>query len=516
MREFNITGKIIPAQHYFVDLTPQIDKLMVLAGKGVYFVINRPRQFGKTTILDFFARRLLASGSYALVLISFETFTQRANITEAEFYLKVAKLIFDALGIAGISPADEHLSASAVNNRDTFFDWIRQLCKSLPHRLVVLIDEIDAVPETVVIGFLAGLREMYLERDRKPAPHRVGLAGVHDAKNLKARIRDASQALGSASPFNIAVDYELPPFSRENIEQYFSQHTEETGREFDAAVITRVHHVTSGHPWLVSILAKSLVETLVPDRHQKILPDRAGAAIQKLINSRNPNFESLFKNARKPGIFSIVLDLLEGKRHRYNIHQDDDVDLGVKYGIFAEQNQQLSLANLIYAQVLYQHFEKDLRQLDINDLVVDSRFVDASGHLDFQLVLDKFQAFMKSKGTAAAKHPSFAEATGQLLLLSYLDLLVNGKGWTFKEVQSGEGRIDVVCCYKDQKEVVELKLWYGASAYDKGAEQLARYLESENLDRGFLVIFDRRDNAQKVYSFSEFEINNKKIQAWVI
>jgi hypothetical protein len=380
---------------------------------------------------------------------------------------------------------------------------------------VLLIDEIDAVPETVVIGFLAGLREMYLQRDRKPAPHSVGLVGVHDIKNLKARIRDESQALGSASPFNIAVDYELPPFSRENIRQYFSQHTEEAGQEFDDAVISRVYHVTSGHPWLVSVLAKTLVETLVPDRQQRILPGHAEAAIQKLINSRNPNFESLFKNARKPGIFSIVLDLLEGKRHRYNI-QDDDVDLGVKYGIFAEQNQQLGLANLIYAQVLYQHFEKDLRQLDINDLVVDSRFVDANGHLDFRLVLDKFQAFMKSKGASVAKHPNFAEATGQLLLLSYLDLLVNGKGWTFKAVQSGEGRIDVMCCYKNQKEVVELKLWYGASGYDKGVEQLARYLESENLNRGYLVVFDRRDNTQKEYSFSEFEINNKRIQAWVI
>jgi hypothetical protein len=41
-------------------------------------------------------------------------------------------------------------------------------------------------------------------------------------------------------------------------------------------------------------------------------------------------------------------------------------------------------------------------------------------------------------------------------------------------------------------------------------------LESENLDRGYLVVFDRRDNAQKEYSFSEFEINNKKIQAWLI
>jgi hypothetical protein len=223
MREFNITGKIIPAKHYFVDLTPQIDKLMVLADKGSYFVINRPRQFGKTTILDFLARRLLASGNYAPALISFESFTQRADISEPEFYLKVAKQISDELVFADM----EHAPVPVVNNREDFFGWVREICKSLPRQLVLLVDEIDAVPETVVIGFLAGLREMYLQRDRKTAPHSVGLVGVHDIKNLKARIRDESQALGSASPFNIAVDYELPPFSRENVRQYFSQHTEE-------------------------------------------------------------------------------------------------------------------------------------------------------------------------------------------------------------------------------------------------------------------------------------------------
>jgi len=513
MREFNITGKIIPAKHYFVDLTPQIDKLMVLADKGAYFVINRPRQFGKTTILDFFARRLLASDNYAPALISFESFTQRANITDAEFYLKVAKLIFEELNLAGISL--DGLSASVVNNRDVFFDWMRELCKSLPQKLIVLVDEIDAVPETVVIGFLAGLREMYLQRDRRTAPHSVGLVGVHDIKNLKARIRDESQALGSASPFNIAVDYELPPFSRENIAQYFSQHTAETGQVFDDDVIARVHHVTNGHPWLVSSLAKLLVETIAPDRRQKILLSHAEAAIQKLINSRNPNFESLFKNARRPGIFPIVLDLLMGGKREFNIHADN-IDLGLKYGVFAAGNSQLILANLIYAQVLYKHFKEELEGSEIRALIAANHFEDESGRVDFRLVLDKFQMFMKAKGASVAKHPNFAEATGQLLLLSYLDLLVNGKGWTFKEVPSGEGRIDVLCCYKNQKEVVELKLWYGASGYDKGVEQLARYLESENLDRGYLVVFDRRDNAQKEYSFSEFEANSKKIQAWVI
>jgi hypothetical protein len=123
---------------------------------------------------------------------------------------------------------------------------------------------------------------------------------------------------------------------------------------------------------------------------------------------------------------------------------------------------------------------------------------------------------MKAKGAAVKKNRSFKEATGQLLLLSYLDLLVNGKGWTFKEVQSGEGRIDVMCCYGQQKEIVELKLWYGERKYEEGLEQLAKYLESESLDHGWLIVFDRRKNKRRRYAASRHKVAGKKIQAWVV
>jgi len=514
-REFNITGSIIPEEHYYVDLKPALKELMALVEKKKYFVINRPRQFGKTTTLNFLAQRLQAAGEYAPALISFESFTQRADITEAAFYSKIAKRLAEELDAAAL---DLKMSIPAVVERNDFFDWLREICKSC--KLVLLIDEVDAAPENAVIGFLAGLREMYLQRSRpatrgQPAPHAVALAGVHDIKNLKARYRDETQSIGSASPFNIAIDYELPAFSLKDIRQYYWQHTVATRQEFDDNAISRVSEVTKGHPWLVSILAKLLVEKIVPNRKHRIRLDHAERAVQELLALRNSNFESLYKNARRPNLFPIVLNLLEGKYRQYNI-QNDDVDLGVKYGVFAAKDRQLILGNPIYAQALYENFEKELEEFDVSSLVAANRVQDAKGHLDFRQVLDEFQAFMKAKGATVSKHRNFHEATGQLLLLSYLDLLVNGKGWTFKEPQSGEGRIDVVCCYGRQKEVVELKLWYGERRYAAGLSQLTKYLDREGLDHGYLFVFDRRENARRDYSFSEHAVAGKKIQAWVV
>jgi len=509
-RKFNIAGSVIPEQHYYVDLAPQIEKLMMLAEEGAYFVINRPRQFGKTTVLNFLARHLQAAGTYAPALISFEDFTQRPDITEGEFYAEVAQLISEELNLAATAALE---SPAPVSRRRAFFDWLRALCEK--RKLVLLIDEIDAVPENVVIGFLAGLRKMFLRRNTKPAPHAVCLAGVHDIKNLKAKYRNETRTLGTASPFNIAIDYELPPFSLENIRQYYLQHTQATGQMFEGKAVKRVHEVTNGHPWLVSVLAKALVEKIAPDRGQKIRLPHVEKGIQELIDSRNANFESLFKNARHPKLFHIVLDLLQGKQRLFNI-QNDGIDLGVTYGVFSAKHRQLILANSIYAQVLYHHFEEELEEWDVSGLVSGNRVIDARGRLDFARVLEKFQIFMKAKGAAVKKNRSFKEATGQLLLLSYLDLLVNGKGWTFKEVQSGEGRIDVLCCYGRQKEVVELKLWYGERKYEEGLEQLAKYLASESLDHGWLIVFDRRKTGRRRYAASKHKIDGKKIQAWVV
>jgi len=512
-RKFNIAGSIIPEKHYYVDLTPQIKKLFALVEEETYFVINRPRQFGKTTVLNFLAQSLRASGKYASVLISFQGFTQSLNITEAEFYAEAAKFIQKDLALTPARAVETNRAVPAIGSRFDFFDWLEKACQG--RKLVLLIDEIDAAPENVIIGFLAGLREMYLQRGRKPAPHCVCLAGVHDIKNLQARYREEKHSRGSASPFNIAIDYELPPFSLANIRQYYLEHTAATGQVFDEKVFARMHEVTSGHPWLVSSLAKLLVEKIAPKPRQKIRLEHVQKAIQELIASRNANFDSLFKNAHHPRLFPLVLDLLEGEKYRYNI-QDDDIDLGVKYGIFAESERRLGVANLIYAQVLFQHFERELKGLGIKEIVAANHFEDRHGRLNFRLILEKFQAFMKAKGREVVEHPTFREATGQLLLLSYIDQLVNGKGWTFKEVRTGKGRIDVLCCYGRQKEVVELKLWYGANRYSQGLQQLVKYLESESLDHGYLVVLDRRENSPRDYATSEHRVAGKHIQAWVI
>ena len=60
-KEFNTTGSCNPEWHYMVDTSAKLAKIEEYIDDGLYFTINRARQFGKTTTLKALYRKLLDS-----------------------------------------------------------------------------------------------------------------------------------------------------------------------------------------------------------------------------------------------------------------------------------------------------------------------------------------------------------------------------------------------------------------------------------------------------------------------
>ena len=69
---FNTTAVCIPEKHYMVNLDSRLLAIKKLVDDGKYFLINRARQYGKTTILMALSRYL--KDSYYVVSIDFQTF----------------------------------------------------------------------------------------------------------------------------------------------------------------------------------------------------------------------------------------------------------------------------------------------------------------------------------------------------------------------------------------------------------------------------------------------------------
>ena len=57
--------------------------------------------------------------------------------------------------------------------------------------------------------------------------------------------------------------------------------------------------------------------------------------------------------------------------------------------------------------------------------------------------------------------------------------------------------MDLAITFLNQKYIVELKIWRGEKAHQKGIKQLSDYLERQNQEKGYLVIFDFRKSSQE-------------------
>ena len=67
----------------------------------------------------------------------------------------------------------------------------------------------------------------------------------------------------------------------------------------------------------------------------------------------------------------------------------------------------------------------------------------------------------------------------------------------FFEVATGAGKMDLLILHNQRKYIVETKIWRGNVRYEAGKKQLAAYLKTEGVSRGYYVVFDHRRNPEQ-------------------
>ena len=187
MRYFNTEGLCRPEEHYMVrldDRMEQIQKLFVDRKK--YFVINRGRQYGKTTTLRALEEYL--KDDYIVLSLDFQEVGTESFADSVIFSQTLARKLGAAFQY--IEAKDrEQLQNMLYNFRkehprgglDELFDCISSICGRSSRPLVLMIDEVDSASNNqVFIDFLAQLRAYYLKRDKTPTFHSVILAGVYN------------------------------------------------------------------------------------------------------------------------------------------------------------------------------------------------------------------------------------------------------------------------------------------------------------------------------------------------
>jgi hypothetical protein len=507
-RRFNTAGPCHPTLHYMIPAERRLPEALGLVEQGAYFVVHAPRQTGKTTALRALAGHLTAGGRYAALHFSCE----EARVFP-EDVASAEKAVWGAMESAAQRNLPEPLWPPSRAPADTgrFLSvQLSQWAAACPLPLVLLFDEIDALTGSSLLSVLSQLRAGYNARP-DPCPWSVILCGMKDVRDYKTASGGDPSRTGSSSPFNVKVaSLRLGDFSQEEMRELYAQHTAETGQPLTEQSLARAWALTQGQPWLVNALAREVVEAMAVPVSEPITAEHIETAKERLILARATHLDSLVARLEEPRIRRIVEPLLSGTIIT-GVGYQDDLRYARDLGLIARDNP-VRVANPIYHEVVVRVLAGEAE----SQVVAEPKsFVLPDGQLDFTRLLQEFVVFWKAHGEVLAENMSYHEVAPQLVLMAFLQRVVNGGGHVDREYGVGKGRMDLLVRWsywergqrREQRHALELKVWRKRQAdpLAEGLEQLDSYLARVGLEEGVLVIFDRRPKAKDIVSRTRFE-----------
>lgn len=511
MRFFNTGGPCNPADHYMLPATARLADYHVdrLIRQKQYFVVHAPRQVGKTTAMHELAAQLTASGEYISIVLSMETGAAFPNDpTKAE------QAILGNWKISIVAQLDpkfhppqwlpEGIGGSLIGT------YLSQWSLAAPLPLVILLDEIDALENDVLISVLRQLRSGYYNRP-KGFPSSLALIGLRDVRDYKVA-SGGSQRLSSPSPFNIAVrSITLRNFTEAEVKTLLTQHTEETGQVFTPEAMARVFYFSQGQPWLVNSLARVCVEELEENLDSPILPVYVDEAKEILIQRRQVHLDQLTDKLQTQRVRSVIEPILAGGS--LDDIPFDDIEYITDLGLVRLINGSgVEIANPIYKEIIPRGVLATNTQASIPQ--ISPSWVDPDGSLNPNKPIDAFLTFWRRHGQPLLKSAPYHEIAPHLVLMAYLHRVVNGNGIIDREYAIGSGKMDLYIRYGGGKCTVqmamELKVWRDGrfDPLTEGLKQLDEYMDGLRYNRfnptgdavetGWLVIFDQRGGQPEI------------------
>jgi hypothetical protein len=358
-RTFEKSGAVNPESSYYVPLENVVNSdrqdIKSMVDRGRYFSIFAPRQSGKTTYLNHFCKELHKNPAYIAVLLSFQKYK---GLDKAKFYAQIQKKLYRQLihrltvvDCEKLNEIKSYLDSHHLTDHISFGDLFEELNRIIElKKIVVFIDEFDGIPLHELENFLTTLRDLYLEYKeiKQKALYSVGLVGIRNITKL---------IVGGVSPFNIADQVDLPPFSLKNVRDLYAQYTTETNQPFLEAAVKKIYKETAGQTWLVNRLGTILTVDVKPGTVEPIDEQDVEKAIRILLKERNDHFDNLYEKAKlyKETFVEVVFDNVE-----YNPDDEDQTWLE-QYGLIKNKDDHAVVSNNIYKARYIKTFFKEVK-----------------------------------------------------------------------------------------------------------------------------------------------------------
>ena len=488
-RFFNTTGPCNPEKHYILPpearlVRAQLDRYIV---DELYWVLHAPRQSGKTTFLHSWMRRINAEGKAVACYVSVEACQQFPDAADAipAICAAIRSYAETFLGSSFVPPLSDVPVPMRMDR--ILKDWAALVA---PKPLVVLFDEVDVLRDQALTSFLRQLRGGFAMRGIGIFPVSVALVGMRDLRDYLIMSKEGV-ALSPGSPFNIKADSAtLSSFSLEDIRSLAAQHSAETGQAFSEGTLARIHELTRGQPWLSNAILEKCVRQLCP-KGELVEVGHVEEARELLIQDRAVHLDSLAERLRDPRVKRIVQSMMIGESDP-TLTDGDDFRLTLDLGLVAMEGGSPVIANPIYRETIARVLSQGMQ-----DAIPapEFRWRNPDGTLDMDTLLREFQDFWAQHADIWEEKADYTEAFPHLLLMAFLQRVVNGGGRIEREYAAGRGRVDLAVLYADRWSIIEIKLVKNQGreqALRKGLEQVVRYRDTVDRRAGaWLVVFDR-------------------------
>jgi len=525
---FNVTGSCDSREHYMVDLLGRLEKIKKMIDDGKYFTVNRGRQYGKTTMLKALARYL--EEEYIVVNMDFQLMDHSDYKSISSFVKAFAGNLITNRNCQKYMSDEikEELKNMRKYSDRSFtladlFYLLNQWCSEAQKPIVLMIDEVDqASNNQVFLDFLSQLRGYYLNRENIITFQSVILAGVHDVRNLRQKIRPDMEHKHNG-PWNIATKFEVDmSFSSEDISGMLKEYEKEnnTGMNIDE-MAKLIYDYTSGYPVLVSGLCKFIDEEIAGTERfatKKSAWTKAGflEAEKKMMSERMPLFESLINKLEDDEALRSLIHMIlfEGKSVPFN-PDDAVINTAMIYGFAKNKENIVCVANRLFETRIYNWFlSLEITTNKITEVsLLDKNYFIKDGNLDMKKILTSFvKAFNDIYGSRPEK---FLEETGRKYFMLYMRPIINWTGNYYIESRTRDNRrTDMIIDYLGKQYIVELKIWRGEEYNSRGEEQLIGYLEDYGVDEGYMLSFNF--NKDKKSGINTMIINEKTIVEAVV
>ena len=157
------------------------------------------------------------------------------------------------------------------------------------------------------------------------------------------------------------MEFRLPNFSLQQVQELLSQYTDEVGQAFTPEVSESIHKQTAGQPVLVNRIAQILTEEMDIPKTDTITPSHFSKAHTKLLRERNTNIQHLTTNIRRDPRFQTVLMKIMAQEESVDFNLDDDIisDLAT-YGVIKEATDGMcEIVNPNLSLPYYEDFQTD-------------------------------------------------------------------------------------------------------------------------------------------------------------